>query len=336
MFIGVHAWLKRWVISCGIGAVAFAWNAAAQPTTTSSGQAYPAKPIRIVVPYAPGGGVDIIARATAQELAKRIHQQVIVDNRTGAGGNVGSEHAAKSAPDGYTLLMASPANTINPSLYTKMPYDPLRDLAAVALIAQVPAVLIANRSLPVQNVKQLVALARARPGALTYGSGGSGTTEHLAAEMFKAAAGIDMLHVPYKGGAQVITDVIGGQIAMMFINQVGALPQIQAGKVKALAVAGANRSPQLPEVPTVVESGYKDFVVSVWWGVMGPSAMPREVITYLNREIVAGLASPEMKERMQTMSAQPIGGTPEQFAAFFAAETKRWAPIVKASGAKAE
>lgn len=322
-FIGVHLPLKKYLTLALV-----ATGATAQP--------YPAKPIRIIVPYAPGGGVDIIARATAQELSRRVNQQVIVDNRTGAGGNVGSEMAAKSTPDGYTLLMASPANSINISLYAKMPYDPLRDLAAVALIAQVPAVLIANRSLPVANVRQLVALAKSRPGALTYGSGGSGTTEHLAAEMFKSAAGIDMLHVPYKGGAQVITDVIGGQIALMFVNMVGALPHVQGGRVKALAVAGPARSPSLPEVPTVVEAGYRDFVVSVWWGVMGPSGMPREVINTLNREIVAGLASQEMKDRLQTMSAQPIGGTPEQFTAFFTAETRRWAPIVKASGAKAD
>ena len=302
----------------------------------ASAQNYPVKSIRLVVPYAPGGGVDIIARATAQELTKRLNQPIIVENRTGAGGNVGSDSVAKSAPDGYTLLMASPANTINPSLYAKMPYEPMRDLAAVALIASVPAVLLANRSLPVQNVKQLVALAKAKPGALTYGSGGSGTTEHLAGEMFKSFAGIDMLHVPYKGGAQVLTDVIGGQIALMFVNQVFALPHIQGGKVKALAVAGSTRSPSLPELPTFVESGFREFVVSVWWGVMGPSAIPKDIVNQLNREIVAGLSSPEMKDRLQTMSAQPIGGTPEQFAAFFAAETKRWAPIVKASGARAD
>ena len=290
----------------------------------------------MVVPYAPGGGVDIIARTTAQELAKRVGQQIIVDNRAGAGGNVGSDAVAKSAPDGYTLLMASPANTINPSLYAKMPYEPMRDLAAVALIASVPSVLLANRSLPLANVKQLVALAKAKPGALTYGSGGSGSTEHLAGEMFKSFAGVDMLHVPYKGGAQVLTDLIGGQIALMFVNQVFALPHIQGGKVKALAVAGTARSPSLPEVPTFVEAGFRDFVVSVWWGVMGPAAMPKEIVNQLNREIVAGLSSPEMKERLHNMSAQPIGGTPEQFAAFFAAETKRWAPIVKASGARAD
>ncbi len=318
----------RHFVCIGLAAAIFSSGAVAQ--------SYPAKPIRLIVPYAPGGGVDIIARATAQELTKRVGQQIIVDNRTGAGGNVGSEIVAKSPPDGYTLLMASPANTINPSLYAKMPYDPMRELIAIALIASVPAVLIANRSLPVQNVKQLVALAKAKPGALTYGSGGSGTTEHLAGEMFKSFAGIDMLHVPYKGGAQVLTDVIGGQIAMMFVNQVFALPHVQGGKVKALAVAGSARSPSLPDVPTFVESGYKDFVVSVWWGVMGPAGIPKEIVNQLNREIVASLSSPEMKERLQTMSAQPIGGTPEQFAAFFAAETKRWAPIVKASGAKAD
>ena len=324
VYICVHLWLKTFLTLSAIAA------------TASIAQPYPTKSIRMLVPYAPGGGVDIIARATAQALAKRIGQPIIVDNRTGAGGNVGSDLVAKSAPDGYTLLMASPANTINPSLYAKMPYDPMRDLAAVALIASVPAVLLANRTLPVASVRQLVALAKAKPGALTYGSGGSGTTEHLAGEMFKSFAGIDMLHVPYKGGAQVLTDVIGGQIALMFVNQVFALPHVQGGKVKALAVAGSARSPSMPDVPTFVESGFKDFVVSVWWGVMGPAAMPKDIVNQLNREIVASLSSAEMKERLQTMSAQPIGGTAEQFAAFFAAETRRWAPIVKASGARAD
>jgi tripartite-type tricarboxylate transporter receptor subunit TctC len=328
VFIRAHPWLKKFLTLGFSVAAAFA--------TSAMAQSYPSKSIRMVVPYAPGGGVDIIARATAQELTKRIGQQIIVDNRTGGGGNVGSDAVAKSAPDGYTLMMASPANTINPSLYAKMPYDPMRDLAAVALIASVPAVLLANRSLPVANVRQLVALAKSKPGALTYGSGGSGTTEHLAGEMFKSFAGIDMLHVPYKGGAQVLTDVIGGQIALMFVNQVFALPHVQGGKVRALAVTGSARSPSLPDVPTFVESGFKDFVVSVWWGVMGPAAMPKDIINQLNREIVASLSSTEMKERLQSMSAQPIGGTAEQFAAFFAAETKRWAPIVKASGARAD
>ena len=299
-------------------------------------QSYPAKPIRMIVPYAPGGGVDIVARTVAQELGKRVNQTIVVENRTGAGGNIGSEHVAKAAPDGYTLLMASPANTINPSLYTKMPYDPMRELAPIALIASVPAVLVANRSLPVHNVKQLVALAKARPGALTYGSGGSGSTEHLAGEMFKSFARIDMLHVPYKGGAQVMTDLMGGQIALMFVNQVAALPQIKADKVKALGVASGERSAALPDVPTFAEAGFPDFKVSVWWGVMGPAGLSKDVVAQLNREIVAALSTPEMKERLQSMSARPIGGTPGEFATFFTDETKRWAPVVKASGAKVD
>jgi len=299
-------------------------------------QPYPAKPIRLIVPYAPGGGVDIVARAVGQELGKRVNQSIVIENRTGAGGNIGSEAVAKAPPDGYTLLMASPANTINSSLYAKMPYDPLRELVPIALIASVPTVLLANRSLPAQTVKQLVALAKARPGALTYGSGGSGTTEHLAGEMFKSSAGIDMLHVPYKGGAQVMTDLMGGQIALMFVNQLAALPQIKAGKVRALGVASGERSPALPGVPTFAEAGFFDFKVSVWWGVMGPGGLSKDVVAQLNRDIVAALASPEMKERLQSMSARPIGGTPAEFAAFFADETTRWARVVKASGAKVD
>jgi tripartite-type tricarboxylate transporter receptor subunit TctC len=299
-------------------------------------QSYPAKPVRLIVPYAPGGGVDIVARTTAQELTRRLGQQVIVENRTGAGGNIGSEAVAKAAPDGYTLLMASPANTINPSLYVKMPYDPARDLVAIALVGSVPAVLVANPSLPAHSIKQLIALAKSKPGALTYGSGGSGTTEHLAGEMFKSAAGIDLLHVPYKGGAQVMVDLIAGQIALMFSNQLGVLPHIKSGKLKALGVASAERSAALPDVPTFTEAGYPDLKVSVWWGVMGPAAMPKDIVTHLNREIVAALASPEMKDRLQSMSARPLGGTPEQFNAFFNEETARWARVVKSSGAKVD
>ena len=320
--------------STSMRVVAIAWGAALSAAALA--QSYPQKAVRMVVPYAPGGGVDIVARAVAQDLSKRLGQTVLVENRTGAGGNVGSEAVAKAAPDGYTLLMASPANTINPSLYTKMPYDPSRDLVPIALIGSVPTVLIANRSLPVQNVKELVALAKAQPGALAYGSGGSGTTEHLAGEMFKVAARVNMLHVPYKGGAQVMTDLLGGQIALMFVNQLAALPYVNAGKLKALGVASAERSAALPQVPTFAESGYPDLKVSVWWGVMGPAAMPKEIVTQLNREIAAALASPEMKERLQAMSAKPIGGTPEEFAKFFADETARWSRVVKASGARVD
>jgi tripartite-type tricarboxylate transporter receptor subunit TctC len=295
-----------------------------------------AKPLRIVVPYAPGGAVDIVARSVGQELSKRLGQSVLVENRTGAGGNVGSEAVAKAAPDGYTLLMASPANAINPSLYTKMPYDPMRDLVPIALVGDVPTVLIANRSLPVQNVKELVALARSQPGALIYGSGGSGTTEHLAGEMFKSTAHVNLLHVPYKGGAQVMTDLLGGQIALTFVNQLGALPQVQAGRVRALAVAASERSAALPQVPTFAELGYPEMKVSVWWGIMGPAAVPKDIVNQLNREIVSALEAPDMKERLQTLSARPLGGTPEAFAILFAQETARWAKVVKTSGARVD
>jgi tripartite-type tricarboxylate transporter receptor subunit TctC len=307
----------RFVIGLAITTCVLCSAAFAQP--------YPAKPIRLIVPYAPGGGVDIVARTTAQELTKRLGQQVIVDNRTGAGGNIGSE-----------TVMASPANAINSSLYAKMPYDPARDLVPIGLVGSVPAVLVANRSLPAHSIKQLIVLAKSKPGALTYGSGGSGTTEHLAGEMFKSAAGVDLLHVPYKGGAQVMVDLIAGQIALMFSNQLGVLPHINSGKMKALGVASAERSPVLPDVPTFPESGFPDLKVSVWWGVMGPAAMPKEIVTQLNREIVAALASPDMKDRLQSMSARPLGGTPEQFTAFFNEETTRWARVVKASGAKVD
>lgn len=299
-------------------------------------QTYPAKSVRLIVPYAPGGGVDIVARALGQELTKRLGQQIVIENKTGAGGNIGSDAVAKATPDGYTVLIASPANAVNPSLYAKMPFNPVRDLTPVALIATVPTILLASPTLPVKTVKELVALAKAKPGTLNFGSGGSGTTEHLAGEMLNAQTGIDLLHVPYKGGAAVLPDLISGQISLFFVNQLFALPYVKAGTVKALGVASDERSAALPDVPTFAEAGFTDFRVSVWYGIMAPAGTPKEIITHLNREIVAALASPEMKERLQSMSAKPLPGTPEQFAAFFADEMTRWARVVKTSGAKAD
>lgn len=300
---------------------------------SAAGQGFPNRPLRMVVPYAAGGGVDIVARAVSQDLAKRLAQPVVVENRTGAGSNIGSDFVAKAAPDGYTLLMASPANAINMSLYRKMPYDTQRDLAPVALVGAVPSVLVINPSLPVKSVAELVAMAKAKPGGLAYGSGGSGTSEHLAAEMFKSLAGVDILHVPYKGGANAMTDVIGGQVSLMFTNMLGAMPHIRSGKLKVLAVAGAQRAAKLPDVPTFAEAGYKDFEVSVWWGVMAPAGTPAPVIVQLNREIVASLAAPSLRERLDGMGARVIGGTPEEFATFIAAEIRRWARAVQLSGA---
>jgi tripartite-type tricarboxylate transporter receptor subunit TctC len=297
---------------------------------------YPTRPIRLIVPYAPGGGVDIVARALGQELTKRLGQQIVIDNKTGAGGNIGTDAVAKATPDGYTLLIASPANAVNPTLYSKLPFDPVRDLTPVALIATVPAVLLASPTLPAKSVKELVALGKAKPRTLTFGSGGSGTTEHLAGEMFNTQAGLDMLHVPYKGGAAVLPDLISGQISIFFVNLTFALPYIKAGTVRALGVASDERSTALPDVPTIAEAGFADFRVSVWYGIMAPATTPKEIVAQLNREIVAALASPEMRERLQSMSLKPLPGTSVQFGAFFSDEMARWARVVKASGAKAD
>lgn len=302
----------------------------------ASAQPYPAKPVRIIVPYAAGGAVDIVARALGLELAKRFNQSVIIDNRTGAGGNIGSDVVAKSLPDGYTLLMASPANAINATLYARMPYNPATDLTPIALVGYAPTILLAGMSFPAKNVPELIALAKSKPGTITFGSGGAGTTEHLAGEMLKSAAAVDLVHVPYKGGAAALNDVIGGQIAIMFINQLGGLPQVQAGKLKVLGVAAAERSTALPDVPTFVEQGYPDFKIAVWWGLMGPGGMAKELVARLNREVAAALATTEMKERLTSLSARPMEGSPERFNAFFAQELERWARVVRTSGAKAE
>jgi tripartite-type tricarboxylate transporter receptor subunit TctC len=300
------------------------------------GQSYPVKPVRIIVPYAAGGAVDIVARSLGQELSKRFNQAVIIDNRTGAGGNIGSELVAKAAPDGYTLLLASPGNAINATLYAKMPYNPATDLTPVALIGYAPTILLAGTSFPTKNVRELVTLAKTKPGTITFGSGGAGTTEHLAGEMFKSAASIDIVHVPYKGGNAALNDVIGGQIAIMFINQLGGLPQVKAGKLKVLGVAAVERSQALPDVPTLAEQGFPDFNVAVWWGLMGPGGVPKELVARLNRDVAAALGAPEMKERLAFLTAQPLPGSVEYFNTFFADELERWARVVRASGARAE
>ena len=304
------------------------FEAAAQAPTT-----YPNRPVHLIVPYTAGGGVDVVARSVAAELGRRLGQTVVVENKVGAGSNIGSDFVAKAAPDGYTLLMASPANAINMSLYRKMPYSTQRDLVPVALVGSVPSVLTVNPALPARTIQEFVALAKARPGTLNYGSGGSGTSEHLAAEMFKAMAGIDIVHVPYKGGAAAMTDVMGGQINAMFSNQLGALPQIKAGGLRALGVADSTRSLPLPDVPTFAEAGYPDFLVTVWWGVMAPAGTPAEIVERLNKEINASLTAPELKNQFDSMGARAIGGTPASFGSFVAAEVTRWARAVKQSGA---
>ena len=300
-------------------------------------QAYPAKPIRIVVPFPPGGATDILARAVAQKLTDAWGQAVVVDNRPGAGGNIGSELVAKAAPDGYTLEMGTVGtHAINASLYAKMPYDHVKDFAPVILVAGVPNVLVVNPSLPVSSVQELIAYAKANPGKLNFASSGNGTSIHLAGELFKVMAGVQMTHIPYKGSAPALQDLIGGQVQLMFDNLPPSLPHIKAGKLRALAVTSATRSSALPDTPTIAESGLPGFEASSWFGVLAPAGTPPAIIARLNAEIGAWLASAEAKEKMLALGANIGGGSPEDFARHIAAETAKWQKVVKASGAKVD
>jgi tripartite-type tricarboxylate transporter receptor subunit TctC len=299
--------------------------------------AYPTRPIRFVVAFPPGGGTDIIARSIAQKLAERLGQQVVVDNRPGAGGNIGTDIVAKAAPDGYTVLMGSAGPlAINASLLGKMPFDPLRDLAPVTLAASTPNVLVVHPSVAAATVGELVALARARPGAIYFASSGPGTPAQLAGELFNSMAGVRMVHVPYKGAAPALTDLLGGQVQVMFSTLPPALPHIKDGKLRALAVTSLRRSGAMPELPTVDEAALPGFEAITWHGVVVPAGTPAAIIARLNREIVAILHRPDIVERLSSQGSEPVGSTPEEFAAYIQSETVKWAKVVRQSGAKAE
>lgn len=304
----------------------------------ASAQSYPSKPIRLVVPYPPGGPLDIMARAIGQKLAEAWNQPVVVDNRAGAGGNIGAELVAKSPADGYTLLMGAVAtHAINPTLYGKVPYDPVRDFAPVALVAQVPNILVVNPSIPARSVKELIELARAKPGYLNFASGSTGSTGHLAGELFKSMAGVQMVHIPYKGAAPAMADLLAGQVQLMFDNLANALPNVRAGRLRALAVTTLARSPAMPELPTIAESGLPGFDLTTWFGVMVPAGTPPEIVAKLNAGIVRALNVKDMRERLEKMgAAPPANNTPEHFAAFIGAEAAKYAKVVKDSGAKVE
>jgi len=301
-------------------------------------QSYPSKPIRLVVPYPPGGPLDIMARAIGQKLTEAWHQPVVVDNRAGAGGNIGADLVAKSPADGYTLLMGAVAtHAINPTLYAKIPYDPVKDFAPVALVAQVPNILVVNPAVPAKSVKELVELARAKPGYLNFGSGSTGSTGHLAGELFKTMAGVQMVHIPYKGGAPAMADLLAGQVQLMFDNLANALPNVRAGRLRALAVTTLARSPAMPDLPTMAESGLPGFDLTTWFGLMVPAGTPPEIVVKLNAEIVRALNAKDMRERLEKMGAEPpANNTPEHFAAFIRAEAGKYAKVVKDSGAKVE
>jgi tripartite-type tricarboxylate transporter receptor subunit TctC len=310
-------------------------TAIAAPFTFAQGAAnYPTKPVRLVVPFPAGGTTDILARAVAQTLSEAWGQQVIVDNRPGAGGNIGSDLVAKSKPDGYTLLMGTVGtHAINPSLYKNMPYDHVKDFAPVILVAGVPNVLVVNPSLPVHSVPELIAYAKANPGKLNFASSGNGTSIHLSGELFKAMTGVEMTHVPYKGSAPALTDLIGGQVQLMFDNLPSSLPFIKAGKLRALAVTSGARAAALPDLPTLAESGLPGFEASSWFGVLAPAGTPRDIVAKLNGAIAGWLASPEAKEKLLAQGAIAAGGAPDDFARHIGAETSKWAKVVKASGA---
>jgi tripartite-type tricarboxylate transporter receptor subunit TctC len=299
-------------------------------------QAYPAKTIRLIFPFPPGGPTDLLGRAVAQKVSDQIGQQVVADNRPGAGGNLGLELAAKAPPDGYTIVLSSPLVAISPSLYAKLNYDPAKDLAPIAQIAVIQNVLLVHPSVPAKTLKELIQLARRSPGKFSFGSGGVGTTTHLAPELLQSLTGIKMVHVPYKGSGQALIGLISGDVDTLIMAVPAASGQIHSGKVRAIAVLSAQRSTVIPETPTAREAGVENFEVPIWYGILAPAATPREIIARLNAEIVKALTAPEMKERLATAGIEPVTSTPEQFGVFIKSETARYAKVVKDAGIKPE
>jgi len=299
-------------------------------------QGYPSRPIRLVVPFPPGGANDILARILAQKLSETLGENIIVDNRAGASGIIGTEAVARAAPDGYTILMTPNTIAIQPSLYEKLPFDAARDLTPVSLVAIVPNILIVTRSLPVSSVKELIALAKRKPGEIHFGSAGIGGSVHLAAELFKSMAGIDIVHVPYKGGGPALIDLIGGQIQMLFPDALASSPYIKSGKVKPLAVTSIKRLPALPELPTIAESGVPGYDSVGWYGVVAPANTPAQIVQSLNAAIANALRTPEIKAKLSAQAAEPVGGTQAEFATHIAAEARKWARVIKSAGIKAE
>jgi len=298
---------------------------------------YPSKPIRIVVPFPAGGVADVYSRILGARLTEAWGQPVVVENRTGAGGNIGAEAVAKSAPDGHTLVMGSVGtHAVNVSLFARLPYDPVSDFAPIALVAETDALLVVHPSVPARTVAELIALARSKPGALSYASAGPGTASHLAGELFKSMAQVDMLHIPYKGNSPAITDLLAGQTALFFATMPTVLPHAKAGKLRALATCGAVRAAATPELPTVAEAALPGFDVTNWVGLFAPAATPADVVARLNEEVLRTMQSPAMQGRLAGEGARFVPTTPAQFGAYVKAEIAKWAPIVRASGARAD
>jgi tripartite-type tricarboxylate transporter receptor subunit TctC len=307
------------------------------PVVAQAQGAFPSKALTIVVPFSAGGTTDILARIVGQYMAKDLGQPVIIDNRAGAGGNIGAQMVARAAPDGYTLLMGTVGtHAINQSLYKKLAFDPIKDFAPITRVALVPNLLVANPAQPFKTVKDLVAYAKANPGKLTFASSGSGTSIHLSGEMFQQMAGVDMQHIPYKGSAPALTDLLGGQTAIMFDNMPSVISHVRAGKLRPIAVTTPNRSPALPDVPTIAESGVPGYSATSWFGLLAPAGTPAPVMAKLHGSILKALADPEVKKKLAEQGAEPHGEKPEQFAEFIRSETAKWGRTVKVSGATAD
>jgi tripartite-type tricarboxylate transporter receptor subunit TctC len=299
-------------------------------------QQYPVKPVRMIVPFAPGGPLDIHARIVGQKLSEAWGQQVAIDNRTGATGTIGADLVAKAPADGYTVLANASAHVIVPSLIAKLPYDPIRDFTPVTVMGSAPLLLVVTPTLPAKTVKELVALGKARPGELAFGSGGSGTSTHLSGELLKSATGIKMTHVPYKGSGQALVDVMAGHVPMTFGSITASVELLKSGRLRALAITSEKRYPQLPGVPTFAESGYKSLVIGSWYAVWLPSKAPEAIVSKLHADIVRVLNLPEVRNRIIELGGEPVGNSPAEFDAFQKAEMARWARVIKESGAKAE
>ena len=323
----MRAWTLAGALGCGLATLGSSF-AGAQP--------FPNQPIKIVAPVPPGGGVDILSRALAAKLAESLSVPVLVENKAGASAVVGTDFVAKSAPDGYTLLMGYSVLATNRFLQKSLPYDLDRDLTPVINVGYIPLILVTQPAFPANSVKELIALAKAKPGQLAYASGGAGAGAHLSGELFKHQAGIDLVHIPYKGNAPALNDILGGHVQIMFDTITTSLPHVRSGQLKALATTGARRSPLAPDIPTMIEAGLPNFEISAWYMVVAPKKTPKEVVAKLNAALNAAIADPEVVKRMSAQGVAFVGGTPEQAEAFLQSEVTRWGEVIKASGIKAE
>ena len=297
-------------------------------------QNYPARAVRVIVPFAPGGGTDILIRTITPKLGEALGQQLVIDNRAGGGSTIGSEMASKAVADGYTLLAVDTSFTTNPSLYSKLPYDSVRDFAPVSLLAAAPVILIVHPSVPVKTVKEFVALAKAKPGQLNFASGGPGSSTHLGGELLKLVAKIDLVHIPYKGTGPAVADVLGGQVVMMFAGISSVKQHVAVNRLRAIAVTGEKRSPAMPEVPTFIESGLIGVDSGTYWGCLAPAATPKDIVNKVSSAMATVLKLPDIQQRLIDLGFDPIGGTPEQFAANIKSETEKWARVIKNAGVK--